>query len=106
MLTGSNSRPGSILSFVYFERDDMTGPNDMLSNCSSVTPGGECTRASVHTLSVGSWYIIRRGLSVGFEYSRYSVNKIGSSGAGDIKGVNQGDSVDLDSFEVGIRVEW
>ncbi|MEE8076808.1 MAG: hypothetical protein V3T60_14430 [Candidatus Binatia bacterium] len=105
LLTGSHKRPGSIMLFTGFERTDYEAPNDKLRDCSSVTPGGECTRASAHLFTIGGWYVVRPGLEVGFEYGRYSVNKIGR-GAADIDGVNSGDDVDFDTFELGIRVEW
>ena len=39
------------------------------------------------------------------EYGRYSTNKIGRN-ASDIDGVSSGESLDFDTFELGIRVEW
>ncbi len=104
-LTGSHNDPRSIMLFTGFERTDYEAPNDGLRDCSSVTPGGECTRASAHLFTIGGWYVVRNGLEVGMEYGRYSVNKIGR-GAADIEGVNPGDDVDFDTFELGIRVRW
>ncbi len=127
-MTGSHNRPGSIMLFTGFERTDYEAPNDGLRDCGAGTttsttfvddpgtPGfdsdpvtttnqNECTRASAHLFTIGGWYVVRPGLEVGLEYGRYSVNKIGR-GAADIKGVNPGDDVDFDTFELGIRVEW
>jgi len=106
MLTGSSRRAGSLQFNVGFERIDMKAPNDGLRACGGADgSGANCTGAYVYNLNIGTWYIVRPGLSVGMEYGRYSTNKIGRF-ASVIDGTTSGQSVDFDTFELGIRVEW
>ena len=103
-LTGTTSRPGSLMFFTGFERDDYDADNNGLRNCG---PGGSsCESAYAYNFNIGAWYFIQRRLRVGFEFSRYTVNKIGR-GASSLEGVSRGDKdVDFNSFDLGITFDF
>ena len=105
LLTGSTNTPGSVMIFTGFERSDYEADRNGLRACSSVVIGANCERAFAHNFNVGAWYFIRRALSVGLEYGRYHVNKIGR-GAGDLKNVDSGDSVNFNTLEFGIHFDF
>lgn len=102
-LTGSVNTPASVMFFTGFERDNYHADNNGLRNCNSV--GGNCRGAYASNANVGLWYFIRSGLSVGFEYGHYRVNKIGR-GADDLKSVDRGDAVTFNSLEFGMRFDF
>lgn len=104
LFTGSVNTPGSVMLFTGFERDNYHADNNGLLGCGSA--GGNCENAFASNASVGIWYFIRPRLSVGFENGFYHVNKISSTGANQLKGVNPGDRVTFDSLEFGIRYDF
>ena len=90
--------------FTGFERDDYDADNNGLRNCG---PGGSsCESAYAYNFNICAWYFIQRRLRVGFEFSRYTVNKIGR-GASSLEGVSRGDKdVDFNSFDLGITFDF
>ncbi|HWO41302.1 MAG TPA: hypothetical protein VNO43_05820 [Candidatus Eisenbacteria bacterium] len=107
LLTGSANTAGSVMAFTSFERDDYTA--DGLTNrnglraCSSTVVNGNCHGAYAWQNNVGMWYFIRPGLSVGWQYAFYHVNKIGRGGADIVSsGTKAGQDVDFQSLQAGL----